>query len=175
MDTQKMVRLSLLVSLATVLSILESQLTIPLLPWLKLGLANIMTLIALTIYGAKAAITVACIRALLAGIFGTLPMLAFSFSAALSSSTAMGVLYRISREKLSIVGISVVGAIIHNITQLFVAFILLRLSHSSLLALTPFMVLFAVGSGIITGFIARYINRAMNIQTRNSFATRRNA
>jgi heptaprenyl diphosphate synthase len=101
-------------------------------------------------------------------------MLAFSFSAALSSSTAMGVLYRISREKLSIVGLSVVGAIVHNITQLFVAFILLRLSHSSLLALTPFMVLFAVGSGIITGFIARYINRAMNTQIRNSFAARRN-
>ena len=164
MDAQKMVRLSLLVSLATVLSILENQFTIPLLPWLKLGLANIMTLIALTMYGAKAAITVACIRALLAGIFGTLPMLVFSFSAAISSSTAMGALYRISREKLSIVGLSVVGAIIHNITQLFVAYIFLRLSRYSLLALAPFMVLSAVGSGIITGFVARYINKSMGTQ-----------
>ena len=53
MDTQKMVRISLLVSLATVFSIIENQLPIPRPLWLKLGLANIITLVALMMYGIR--------------------------------------------------------------------------------------------------------------------------
>ncbi|HGJ63824.1 TPA: heptaprenyl diphosphate synthase, partial [bacterium] len=122
MNVQRMARLSLLISLATVLSILENQFVIPIAPWLKLGLANIMTLLALQMYGMSSAITVSCVRALLASIFGSLPMLVFSFSSALTSSIAMGVLYLVSHNKISIIGISVIGAVIHNITQLFVAY-----------------------------------------------------
>ena len=162
MDTQKMVRLSLLVSLATVLRILENQIPIPRPPWLKLGLANVITLVALMMYGTRAAVTVACLRALLAGIFGTLPMLAFSFSAALTSSTAMGVLHRISGQRLSIIGLSVSGAVVHNLTQLLVAYFLLSLnllSRTSILTLAAFLVLAAVVAGFVTGLIARYLVR----------------
>lgn len=157
MNTQKMVRLSLLIALATVLSMIENQLTIPLVPWLKLGLANIMTLVALIIYGGRAAIAVSCMRSLFAGIFGNLPMLVFSFSSALSSSAIMSVLYRISNKRFSIIGISVIGAIVHNTTQLFVAYIVLKLSVSSLLFLSPFLFISATFAGIITGLIANYI------------------
>ena len=159
MDTQKMVRLSLLVSLATVLSILENQLPIPRPLWLRLGLANVITLVALMMYGTRAAVTVACMRALLAGIFGTLPMLAFSFPAALASSTAMGVLHRVSGQRLSIIGLSVSGAVVHNLTQLLVAYFVLSLNRSSILALAPLLVLAAVGAGFVTGLIARYLVR----------------
>jgi len=159
MDTQKMVRLSLLVSLATVLSILESQLPIPRPLWLRLGLANVITLIALMMYDIKAAVTVACMRALLAGIFGTLPMLAFSFPAALTSSLSMGVLYRVSGQRLSIIGLSVSGAVVHNLTQLMVAYFVLSLNRSSILALAPLLILAAVAAGFVTGLIARYVIR----------------
>jgi heptaprenyl diphosphate synthase len=159
MDTQKMVRLSLLVSLATVLSILENQLPIPRPLWLKLGLANVITLVALIMYGIRAAITVACIRALLAGIFGAPLMLVFSFPAAITSSTAMGILHRISGQRLSIVGLSVSGAVVHNLTQLSVAYFVLSLSRSSILALAPLLILAAVGAGLVTGLMARYVVR----------------
>jgi heptaprenyl diphosphate synthase len=159
MDTQRMVRLSLLVSLATVLSILENQLPIPRPLWLKLGLANVITLVALTIYGIRAAVTVACIRALLAGIFGALPMLAFSFPAAITSSTTMGILHRISGQRLSLIGLSVSGAVVHNLTQLLVAYFVLSLSRSSILALAPLLILAAVGAGLTTGLMARYVVR----------------
>lgn len=161
MNTQKMVRLSLLIALATVLSMIENQFTVPLVPWLKLGLANIMTLVALSIYDARSAIAVSCMRSLLAGIFGTMPMLVFSFSSALSSSVIMGVLYLISNEKFSIIGISVIGAVVHNITQLFIAYLVLKLSISSLLFLSPFLVISATLAGIITGFIAKYIIKSI--------------
>ena len=157
MDTQKMVRLSLLVSLATVLGILENQLPIPRPLWLKLGLANIITLVALIMYGTWAAATVACMRALLAGIFGVLPMLIFSFPAALTSSLSMGGLHRLSGQRLSIIGLSVSGAVVHNLTQLLVAYFVLSLNRSSILALAPLLVLVAVVAGLVTGLIARYL------------------
>ena len=158
-DTQKMVRLSLLVSLATVLSILENQLPIPRPPWFKLGLANVITLLALIMYDTRAAVTVACIRSLLAGIFGTLPMLAFSFPAALTSSLSMGVLHRVSGKRLSIIGLSVSGAVVHNLTQLLVAYVMFSFNRSITLALAAILVLAAVGAGIVTGLIARYLIR----------------
>jgi len=160
MDTRKMVRLSLLVSLATVLSILENQLPIPRpFPWLKLGLANIITLVALTMYGTRGAVTVACIRSLLAGLFGAFFMLLFSFPAAVTSSLSMGFLHRISGSRLSLVGLSVSGAVMHNLTQLLVAYFTLSLSRFSITALASFLILHAVAAGIITGLLARYLVR----------------
>lgn len=157
MDTRMMVRLSLLVALATVLSILENQLPIPRPLWLKLGLANIITLVALVMYGIRAAVIVACMRALLAGIFGALPMLLFSFPAAITSSLSMGILHRISGRKLSVIGLSVSGAVVHNLTQLLVAYFVLSLNRSSMIALAPLLIIAAVVAGIITGVIAKYL------------------
>lgn len=157
MDTRKMVRLSLLVSLATVLSILENQLPIPRPLWLKLGLANIITLVALMMYGTWSAVAVSCLRALLAGIFGALPMLSFSLPAAFTSSLSMGVLHRVSGGRLSVIGLSVSGAVVHNLTQLLVAyFVVKQLNRSVILALAAILIIFAVVAGIVTGLIAKY-------------------
>jgi len=159
MDTRKMVRLSLLVSLATVLSILENQLPIPRPLWLKLGLANVITLVALIMYGTRAAVLVACMRALLAGIFGALPMLIFSFPAAVVSSLSMGILHQASGRRLSVIGLSVSGAVAHNLTQLLVAYFVLSLNRSSVMALAPILILAAVAAGLVTGLMARYLIR----------------
>jgi len=164
MNTKKMVKLSLMVSLAVVLSLLENQFMLPSLPWLRIGLANIITLLALMTYGISSAIAVSCIRSLLAGIFGNFVMLIFSFPSALISSFAMGIFYYISHEKLSIIGISVIGALIHNITQLLIAYFVLRITIRSLLFILPFLIISALIAGIITGFMARYIYKRVNIQ-----------
>ena len=158
MDTRKMVRLSLLVSLATVLSILENQLPIPRPLWFKLGLANIITLVTLIMYGTWSAVAVSCMRALLAGIFGALPMLLFSLPAAFTSSLSMGILHRISGRRLSIIGLSVSGAVVHNLTQLLIAyFVVKQLNRSVTMALAAILIIVAVVSGVITGLIARYL------------------
>ncbi|MGQ9609971.1 MAG: Gx transporter family protein [bacterium] len=161
-DTLEIVRLSILIALATVINIIESKFAIPLLPWLRIGLANVMTLIALTMYGIRGAMIVSCMKALLAGIFGSLPMLAFSLSASLTSSLVMGVTYIIFRKKFSIVGLSIIGAVIHNLTQLLVAFIILNLSRKSIFAILSFLIIAAILAGILTGFIARYLIKILN-------------
>jgi heptaprenyl diphosphate synthase len=158
MNTRKMVRLSLFIALATVLGIIENQLPKP--PgfiWLKLGLANIITLIALVMYDTWSAVIVACMRSLLAGIFGALPMLIFSFPAAFTSSLSMGILYHLFGKRFSIVGLSIFGAVIHNLTQLLVAYLLLKLSINAILALAPVLIVVAVGAGLVTGLAARYV------------------
>lgn len=161
-DTVRIVRLSLLIALATVLSIIENQLTIPVLPWLRLGSANIMTLLALTMYGMKGALIVSCMKALFAGIFGSLPMLVFSFSASLTSSLFMGIIYSIFRKKFSIVGISIIGAVVHNLTQLVVAFIVLNMNGKSVFAIMPFLIIAGIAAGILTGLITRYLIRVLD-------------
>ena len=164
MNTQKMVRLSLLISLATVLSILENQLPIPRPLWLKLGLANIATIIALVLYGIRAAAGVALLRCLLAGIFGTLPMLIFSLPGALASALGMGMLYRISGSRFSIIGLSVAGAVSSNMAQLLVAYFVLKLSSSSISFLAPILILAGIGAGLVTGFLARQLLIYLHIE-----------
>lgn len=161
-DTVRIVRLSLLIALATVLSIIENQLTIPILPWLRIGSANIMTLLALTMYGIKGALIVSCTKALIAGIFGSLPMLVFSFSASLASSLSMGIIYSTFRQKFSIVGISIIGAVVHNLTQLLVAFIVLNMSKKSAFAILPLLIIAGIAAGTLTGLITRYLIRVLN-------------
>ena len=81
----------------------------------------------------------------------------FSFPAALTSSLSMGVLHRVSGQRLSVIGLSVSGAVVHNLTQLVIAYFVLSLSRSSILALTPLLVIAAVVAGFVTGLIARYL------------------
>ncbi len=148
--------------MATVLSITENQLTLPILPWLRIGSANVMTLVALTMYGIKGAMIVSCMKALLAGVFGSLPMLIFSFTASLTSSLAMGIIYSLFRQKFSIIGISIIGAVVHNLTQLLVAYIILNMNHKSAFAILPFLIIAALIAGILTGLIARYLVKILS-------------
>jgi len=85
-------------------------------------------------------------------------MLLFSLPAAFTSSLSMGVLHRISGRRLSIIGLSVSGAVMHNLTQLLIAyFVVKKLNHSVIMALAAILIIVAVVSGIITGLIARYL------------------
>jgi heptaprenyl diphosphate synthase len=73
-STRRLVFLSLLVALGTVLHVVEGMLLVPLpLPGVKLGLANIVTLFALHLYGFRAGMAVAMARvflgSLLSGVF----------------------------------------------------------------------------------------------------------
>jgi heptaprenyl diphosphate synthase len=86
-------------------------------------------------------------------------MLAFSFPAALTSSLGMGVLHRISGKRLSIIGLSISGAVVHNLTQLSIAYVMFSFSRSVTLALAAILTLAAVGAGFVTGLIAVYLIR----------------
>ena len=118
---QRITRIALLTALSLILFILESFLPLPLpVPGAKLGLAAIVTLIALYLLPTRDAALMLTLRIVLASAFGCglAPML-YSLAGGAASFAAMALLKRYT--PLSIVGISAAGGFLHNMAQLLVA------------------------------------------------------
>jgi|GEM_PF-55842 len=153
------VRLSILVACAAVLQVAESLLPHPL-PGVRLGLANIITVIAMVYIGPGSAIQLAVLRTLVSSmVLGTFltPTFVLSFSGGVVSALVMVVLYRLSRGggpfRFSLIGISVGGAVSHILTQVALVY-LLFIRSSGVLLLWPWLALSAVVTGVVTGMIA---------------------
>jgi len=152
-------KIALLVSLACVLQMSESLIPHPI-PGLRLGLANVITLIALVTMGFAPALEVTILRTILSSfIMGSFmsPTFILSFSAGLISTLAMGFLYWVSsfhkQYRLSIVGISIASALVHNMVQLYLAYFLL-VKHPGIFVFFPWLCLGALLMGWITGIAA---------------------
>jgi len=155
-------KIALFVSLSCVLQIAESMFPHPI-PGLRLGLANMITLVALVTLGFKAALEVALLRAILSSfLMGTFmsPPFVLSLSGALLSTCAMGLLFRISGSRghyrFSLIGISIVGALCHNLTQLMLAYFIL-IKHEGIFVFLPWLCIGGVVMGWVTGAIARSV------------------
>ncbi|MFH1415219.1 MAG: Gx transporter family protein [Elusimicrobiota bacterium] len=139
---------------ASALNIAESFIPMPL-PWMKLGLANMITLIALITMGRSFAVSLAVGRVFVSSILlGTLfsPAFYLSISGAVVSALFMALIYR-PLGKLSPVGVSVVGAVIHSVTQLSVV-MLLFIRHPGISAILPLIMVSSVAAGLINGYLA---------------------
>lgn len=115
-----------LILLSLYLSLAETLIPKPF-PWLKIGLANIGTIIALEKFGKRMAAEVVICRIVIQGIMiGTLfsPGFIISLVSGAVSVSVMILLYNF-RDRLSLVAISVFSALIHNMTQLVVVYFLL--------------------------------------------------
>jgi len=75
-------------------------------------------------------------------------------SGAVTSTLAMAYACRRWRPALSLVGVSVVGAVVHNLVQIGVATLLV--ANAALLWYLPYLVLFALPTGLVTGFTTVY-------------------
>ena len=95
-------------------------------PGMKLGLANIVVLIALYTGGARAGITVSVIRIILVGFtFGNPYSSIYGLSGGILSFVIMFFLKK--TDFFGIAGVSMAGGVAHNIGQLFCAMVLLKL------------------------------------------------
>jgi len=128
----------------------------------KLGLANIITVTAIIMFGPKTAFTVALGRTMLGSLFSTgiiSPGFAMSLSGAMLSWALMSLLYFIAKDSFSLIGLSLVGAFAHNIAQLTVASYILE--NIATFTLFPLLMFFAVPTGIMVGLVAGFLIRAM--------------
>ncbi|SMB80967.1 heptaprenyl diphosphate synthase [Desulfonispora thiosulfatigenes DSM 11270] len=152
---KKQIFLAILVSIALVLHLVEAMLPNPFpIPGAKLGLANIITLITLMLYGLKEGLIVAILRVILGSLMSgtfTGPAFLISLSAALSSTFLMSIFLKF-KNVFSPISVSIIGAITHNITQLFV--VALLISTFNIYLYLPFLLLVAIPVGISTGYIA---------------------
>ena len=160
---QRLVFIALLTAQAVVLSLLEQTIPTPfmLAPGAKLGLANIITCIALFKLPTKDTIAIIITRLFLASFLGgTLSTLIFSTAGATLSFIGMYGVFKLGSEKVSMVGISVTGATLHNFGQLLIA------SHIAgtwnVLLYLPVLTIAGIMSGIATGVTANYLLQSLN-------------
>ena len=152
---QRITRIALLTALSLILFILEGFLPLPLpVPGAKLGLAAIVTLIALYTMSTRDAALMLTLRILLASFFGggVAPML-YSLAGGAASFAAMVLLKK--HTQLSIVGISAAGGFLHNMAQLLVAAAVMQ--TTALLSYAPVLGFVGILTGIGIGISAQII------------------
>lgn len=163
LDTKKMTTLALLISVAMILSYIESLVPVFVaVPGVKLGLSNIATVFALYTLGIPAAVAVSVVRVCLSALlFGNIPSLIFSIAGAALALAAMIPLSRVNL--FSTVGVSVVGAVCHNIGQIVAAVIVMETLGVAyyliplLLSGTLAGIVIGVISGILIERIKKYL------------------
>lgn len=150
-ELNKIVTLSMLLSLSIVLQIVEGLIPIPfLIPGIKLGLANIIIIIILYKYGYKYAITIGLLRVIIASMlrngFGI--NFIFSIVGVLMSITIMNIF--IKKSKLSMIGVSMAGSNFHIIGQLIMASLIYK-SNIFYITHLPIMLIISLITGFIIG------------------------
>lgn len=145
----------LLIALAFVLSYIESLIPVFIaIPGAKLGLTNLVVLIALERFGKKDAFIINMIRILLVGFtFGNTFSLLYSFAGGSLSFLIMILLKK--TKKFSLVGISVSGGVGHNIGQIMVAAFVLE--SKVLIYYLPFLLIIGTIAGVIIGILSAEI------------------
>jgi heptaprenyl diphosphate synthase len=153
---RSMVILGLIISQALILHLLEGYMPV-LAPGMKLGLANIMTLVTLTFFGFKEALIVIAIRSILGSLLaGGVTAILYSLAGGILSCLVMRCLYYKFRSYFSVIGISTAGAIFHNIGQLSVASWMFG-SAGILFSYLPVLTVAALGTGFFVGLASNYI------------------
>lgn len=149
--TKKMTLAAVMISLALALSYTERfiplQLVVPL-PGIKLGLANIVTLIALYLLGEKSTYAIVVLRCLMGAIFGGgISGLLFSMTGGLLAVTVMTIAKRI--PCFSVYGVSILGAAAHNVGQICAAMLLMQSVYIG--AYLPYLLIVALFTGYAIG------------------------
>lgn len=153
------------ISVTLVVGYLESFIPIPFpVPGIKIGLANIVILWVLFAMNVKSAIIISLLRVVLSGfLFGNLYIMLFSFIGAALSLTVMILLKK--TKKFSITGISIAGAVFHNIGQIIVAIIVLE--NSKIIYYLPFLIISGVIFGLIIGIVGSILYKKIKILQTN--------
>lgn len=160
-----MTHLAVLITFALVIHTVEATLSIPMvIPGAKLGLANVITLLTFVIYGFPSAIFIATVRSILGSIIiGNFLGFGFwlSFTGAIVSTLIMAggiVLWR--RGILSLIAVSILGAVAHNVAQVSVASLVI--GNFNLLKLyLPMLLILAIPTGFFTGLVVVYSQKAL--------------
>jgi len=155
-------RIAWFTALAITIHIIESALPSPL-PGIKPGLANVVTIAVLILFGWRMAVWVNLLRVLTASLLiGTFlsPTFILSLSGALASTFILIVLSQLPGKGCGPIGYSVAAAISHIIAQFWVAYWLF-VQHDGLFYLLPLLVTASLVFGIVSGVIVTIMLRKL--------------
>ncbi len=152
-------------SLAILMGYVESVIPIPLpVPGIKLGLSNVIVLLAMYSIDNKAGFGVSIVRVFVSAMLFK-GFLSFWYSLVGAVLSFIVMYFAKKTDKLSCGGVSILGGIFHNIGQLFVAYIIL--GRSVVLYLAPVLIVSGVvtgfGIGVIVGYCKNYIDKSIKL------------
>lgn len=159
--TKRLAISAVLASLGLIFSYIEAIIPFSVgIPGVKLGIANLVVIIALYFLGVSYAFSINVIRILVAGLlfngaFGAL----YSLAGACVSLMVMIVLKK--TKWFSVVGVSMAGGVAHNLGQLLMAAAII--SNIKILLYFPVLLFSGMITGIIIGVLAHIILKKLMI------------
>ena len=158
--TRKLTLMALLTAIALTIFVIENQIPAPVpIPGVKLGLANIITLIAMKLLGKKEAGAVLLVRILMGAMFAGSPStLLFSAAGGLLAYLVMCMTVdHFGENQLWIV--SALAGLAHNAGQLLACVLVVR--TPGVFAYAPILAASGVITGVFTGFAAQYLLKVL--------------
>ena len=157
--TKRLAVLAMFTAIALTIFVAEAQIppVVPI-PGVKLGLANIVTLIAMALLGRRQAGEILLVRIVLGSVFTGVSAMLFSIAGGVLAYLVMCLTIRRLPERLLWV-VSVLAAFGHNAGQLLVA--VWVTGTPSILVYAPALVAASVITGAFTGVAAMYLVRAL--------------
>jgi heptaprenyl diphosphate synthase len=147
---KKIATLAIFTALSLIVFLIENLFPPLIIPGAKMGLSNIFSLIALIMYSPVEAFIIVAVRTLLGALFaGNISALLYSFTGGIVSMTISSILLYTIYPRISLMSVSIIAAIAHNITQ-NVVFVLI--SQTPLMYYyMPYLALTGILSGCIVG------------------------
>ena len=157
--TRRLALSAMLAALALIFSYVEALIPIPVpVPGIKLGIANLVIVMAIYKLGFRYAFTINCVRIVIAGLlFSGVFGMFYSFAGGILSIAVMYLLYRTGW--FSMIGVSMAGGVAHNLGQLITACLIV--SNVRLMSYFSILLFSGLFSGIAVGFLAALIYRRL--------------
>ena len=157
--------MGMLTALAFVFSYIESLIPISIgIPGVKLGLANLVVIVALYTMGTKEAFILSAIRIFLAGFtFGNPASMVYSLAGGVLSLLVM--VFMKKGKLFSATGVSVLGGVFHNVGQILVA--MLVVENAKLLYYLPVLILSGTIAGVAIGILAAILTKRLERQMKD--------
>ncbi len=157
MKTRKIAYLGLLIALAFIFSYVEFLIPVNLgVPGAKLGLANLVIIVALYTLNDRDAFLLSMIRIVLVGFtFGSMASMLYSLAGGVMSFAVMVLAKR--TKLLALTGVSVLGGVFHNIGQILMAIWVLH--TPSLVYYLPVLLLVGSLSGVAIGVLGAMVTK----------------
>ena len=158
MSTKKLTTLALFTTISLAIYAIESAIP-PLapIPGIKLGLANIITLVLLQFFSWKEATLVLIARNCLSALlFGQALSLLYSLAGGLLSLLLMTIAVTLLQKKMTFLT-GALGGLAHNLGQLLMAFLVT--ATAGVVAYLPFLILSGILTGLFTGLCAGFVGK----------------
>jgi heptaprenyl diphosphate synthase len=165
MSSQNLARIGILSACAVAAYVFESFIPVPV-PWARIGISNIVVVITLFGFGIPEAIVVTLIR-IVAGnlVLGILisPSFVMSLSGGMAALAVMALARRLLIPPLSVIGVSMLGAVASNTAQIRV-FALLFTDGGAPSALLGAFIIMGAAVGFVTGMVSARILEKVTLE-----------